>query len=593
MIGRVTESMKYNILTSSMSTVQVRSASTMEKMSTQKNINRPSDDPVGAGKILNYSSIKTSIGQYQNNITNAKTWLSLTDTNLEGVKDIIAEAEGIAVGATDDTMDANAAILSSLIDEALSLMNAKQGDSYIFGGSRTDIAPFSLTAKATTIGTATKAANNVFDGTVAANGTYTGSEEKTYAVKIVNGGAFGTATCNISDDGGKTWSDTPVTIPASGTLTLGEGITMTFTAGTQNLAANDLFAVNASLSPAIGSPSAATANTFNGAVTSGGVYTGTENKTYALKIINGGTLAAATYQISADGGKTWGATQTNLSAPVTLGEGVTMTFTAGTQNLTADDLFTVNAYTAGYYQGNDNSLTIQAGKNNNYIYNITGSDAFTAANGPTATAAITNSGALTVEDTITLARGETAGSWTITNNDQYPDMAITSVTDTQITIDADSNGTNDITLSLSGEWQKGNTASFTIIEGGTPQTPVLSSVKVEGPGTVDLLGTLKALKSALETHDLDGVSAQIDDLKDIQTQVLQAQTEAGAKISNLELTSNNLTALNEQIKSMKSDIEDVDLDKLIVSYQIEQVALEASYNLAAQIGRMTILDYLR
>jgi len=44
---------------------------------------------------------------------------------------------------------------------------------------------------------------------------------------------------------------------------------------------------------------------------------------------------------------------------------------------------------------------------------------------------------------------------------------------------------------------------------------------------------------------------------------------------------------------MKSDIEDADLDKLIISYRMEQIALEASYNLAAQIGKMTILDYLR
>ena len=603
MIFRVTESMKYGSLTNSLSCVQVKSTSLMEKISTQKNINRPSDDPVGAGKILNYSSTITAIEQYQNNITNAETWLSLTDTTLSSIRDLISEAQGIAVSqsgavASNETMDSSAEVLSGLIDSALALMNTKQGDSYIFGGSRTDVAPFSLNSKATTIGVAAGVATNVFDGAVTSGGTYTGTEEKTYAVKIINSGAFGTATCKISNDGGKTWSDTPSVVPATGILSLGEGITMTFAAGTKDLTTNDVFTLKASITSTISSASAATANTFNGTVASGGNYTGTENKTYVLKIISG-TLTSASYQVSSDGGKTWETKPTaDFSSAVTLGDGVTMGLTANTADVVAGDLFTVKAYAAGYYQGDDDDLKVQIGKNNDFAYNITGSDAFTAANRPIAMAVIDNASALTVEDTITLTRGDSAGSWTITSHNQYPDMIITSISDTQITINADNIGAPDITLNLSdGQWQKGNTATFTIVKGGgtTPstQTPVLSSVEVEGPGTVDLLGTMNALKSALEAHDINAVSAQIDDLEDLQTQVLQAQTKAGSKSASLKIVNNGLTALKEQITSMKSDIEDADLDKLIISYQMEQIALEASYNLAAQIGKMTILDYLR
>jgi flagellin-like hook-associated protein FlgL len=43
---------------------------------------------------------------------------------------------------------------------------------------------------------------------------------------------------------------------------------------------------------------------------------------------------------------------------------------------------------------------------------------------------------------------------------------------------------------------------------------------------------------------------------------------------------------------MKSGVEDIDQAKIIMSYQMEQVAMEASYNLAAQIGKMTILNFL-
>lgn len=618
MICRVTESMKYIILTGSISGVQGKSANLMEKMSTQKNINRPSDDPVGAGKVLNYSSTMSSIEQYQNNIKNAETWLSITDTALSSIRDIISEVQQIAISqssavASDETMDSSAEVLSGLIDSALTLMNTKQGDSYIFGGSRTDVAPFSSTPTITSIG-ATSAAGT-FSGIATSGGIYTGTENKTYAVKIVDSGTLSSATYKISADGGITWG-TEKTFPAqtvkgsvantaggsiitastawdkidlvpaiptvtnndtikitgkkhdgtavgpsiyttanaaTGTvqdlldqiettfdgtvtatidtagkitvtdningesqmeitltankesganldfgtiapttaITLGEGIKMTFTNGT-NLTANDTFTVNAAAAT-IDTVFAATANTFNGSVSSSGEYTGTENKTYALKII-GGTLINASYQISSDGGKTWDTKpNANLSGGVDLGAGIKMTFAAGTKDIAANDVFTVNAYIGGYYQGNDDQLTMQVGKNNNFVYNITGSSAFT----------------------------------------------------------------------------------------------------VEGTEKVDLLETLNALKSALTAHDVDAVAEQINDLENVQTQVLQKQTEAGSKSSSLKLTSTSLTALNERITSMKSDIEDADLDKLIVSYQMEQIALEASYNLAAQIGKMTIMDYLR
>ncbi|MEN6621126.1 MAG: hypothetical protein ABFD50_06235, partial [Smithella sp.] len=706
MINRVTENMKFNTLTGSLFNVQGKAAELMEKISTRKNINRPSDDPIGAGKVLNYTSIQASITQYQTNITNAKAWLSLTDTNLEGIKNIVAQAKSIANGATEDTMDANASTVSSLIDDALSLMNAKSGDSYIFGGSKTDVAPFSTTSATANIGNATKATNTTFKGTVVSGGNYTGADNKSYKVKIITGGTLAQATYQVSDDGGKTWGErlgpayignatketgtsfkgtvvsggnytgtedksyevkiitggtlaqatyqvsddggntwlptsTPPGLPPggnTGTITLGnEGVTMTFTpaggpppdvfvagdlfsvkanaastltstlsTGTINLgngvtmtftpvigdafAADDLFSVSATpAATSIGAASAAN-NIFDGKVVSSGTYTGTANKTYAVKIINGGTpplFANASYQISTDGGKNWSKTYDPTSTPpstlntgiITLGDGVTMTFTAGTQPLTANDLFTVNGYSGGYYRGNDDELIMQVGKSNNFAYNITGAEAFTAVNSPVASASVSGGGAgLTADDNITLTQGDTVGSWTLTSNAKYPNMKITSVSDTTVTIDADGAGGVDITLSLSGGWQKGNTASFSII---AKPSPTVSDVTISGPGSVDLLETLNTLESALEAHDETAVSAQADNLNNVQTQVLQAQTKAGAKASSLTDSSTRLTSLNEQITSLKSEIDDIDLAKLIVSYQLEQTAMEASYNMAA------------
>jgi flagellin-like hook-associated protein FlgL len=164
------------------------------------------------------------------------------------------------------------------------------------------------------------------------------------------------------------------------------------------------------------------------------------------------------------------------------------------------------------------------------------------------------------------------------------------MTPTTVTIDADGTGTDVITLSLSGNWSANDTASFSIT-GGTPGT-VGSAVTVQGPGTVDLLTTLNALKTALQNHDTSAVSAQIDNLSDIQTQVLEKQTEGGSKSDSLNLTSSNLKSLNDQITTMKSNVEDIDQAKIIMSFQMEAIALQASYELAAQIGKLSIVNYL-
>ena len=109
------------------------------------------------------------------------------------------------------------------------------------------------------IGEPVGAGGNTFDGTVASSGTYTGSVNGTYAVKIVAGEALVDATYRVSVDGGKTWLGEDPENPGelgdtgdlpfddlSGTITLGDGIDLTFTDnGAADLATDDIFYVQA------------------------------------------------------------------------------------------------------------------------------------------------------------------------------------------------------------------------------------------------------------------------------------------------------------------------------------------------------------
>jgi len=56
-----------------------------------------------------------------------------------------------------------------------------------------------------------------------------------------------------------------------------------------------------------GPANAAKGNKYEGTASVSGTYAGDVNTTYVLKIVKGGDLDEATYRVSTDGGKTWGA----------------------------------------------------------------------------------------------------------------------------------------------------------------------------------------------------------------------------------------------------------------------------------------------
>ena len=62
------------------------------QMSTQKKINRPSDDPVVAIRALRLRSNVTEVTQYYSkNIPDAESWLSVTEGALDNVVSVITD----------------------------------------------------------------------------------------------------------------------------------------------------------------------------------------------------------------------------------------------------------------------------------------------------------------------------------------------------------------------------------------------------------------------------------------------------------------------------------------------------------------------
>ena len=120
-----------------------------EVVSSEKRINRPSDDPIGMGKILDYRKVLSSIDQYNTNITRGKTQIDLTESCLEAIDDLVLKARRIAVDQSAgelETRPTAAQEVKNIYDQILQLANTKLGDTYILSGHQTDTAPFSRDA---------------------------------------------------------------------------------------------------------------------------------------------------------------------------------------------------------------------------------------------------------------------------------------------------------------------------------------------------------------------------------------------------------------------------------------------------------------
>lgn len=114
------------------------------QMSTQKKITKPSDNPLIAIKSLRLSTTLSQINQYcTNNITDAQSWMDVTETALTNMKDILKDAYRLCVQGSTDTLsdeDRNTILtqLKGLSGQLYSEANADYADRTVFSGYKTN-----------------------------------------------------------------------------------------------------------------------------------------------------------------------------------------------------------------------------------------------------------------------------------------------------------------------------------------------------------------------------------------------------------------------------------------------------------------------
>jgi flagellar hook-associated protein 3 FlgL len=517
---RITDSMRFNTMVNNLNNTQSDYNEISEAISTQKKVNRASDDPVAATRILDIRRGKAAIEQYKQNMDISRSWISATETTLSSAYDMLNTVMGIALGsagADAATRENAAANIQDIIDSMRSLANTKWGDRYLFSGTREDVAPFTVAPSAATIDPVQAAGSNTFAGTVVSSGAYTGGTNKTYAVKITSAGALGAATYKFSTDGGRTWSADAST-PLNGAISVGDGVTLTF---------DDVL---------------------------------------------------------------------------------------GTNPFGENDVFYVNATAAGYYQGNDENLSIPINRGTNDEYSLTGAEVFTAA----------GAGGVDVFRTLHALRDALASDAIANTAGGTPVTAATLLKD----IDGYTGYSNTDTIHLEGTDTSGNVVSDDTLaitdtttvgdllgKIGSAFGDVTASIASDGKlKVVDNTAGASLLAVTIGIRNMGGssdstlqfnegqtfiidqakvLSDQVADLQKAQKQILVNQAECGTKTAHLEIVKNNVTAFNESLSSLLSETQDANVTELAMKLSMKEIALKTSYSIAAKLNSTSILDFIR
>ncbi len=118
-----------------------------EQISTGKKINRASDDPAGARKILSLRSENLRLEQFTSNIQTATQSLDFNASVLQNTSDILQRITELTMqginGSTDQNgRDVIAIEINQLLETILQSGNSKRLGRYTFGGTETTTVPF-------------------------------------------------------------------------------------------------------------------------------------------------------------------------------------------------------------------------------------------------------------------------------------------------------------------------------------------------------------------------------------------------------------------------------------------------------------------
>lgn len=133
--------MRYAITRDRVENAKLNNAKSLDRLSSQKDITKLSDDPVGVMQMIRYRNKISNIQQYQKNVEFSKGFIETTETSLQAISENLMRARELAIAMSndtyaDDSRDAAAREVREIMNEVVRLANSTYNGRHVFGGFR-------------------------------------------------------------------------------------------------------------------------------------------------------------------------------------------------------------------------------------------------------------------------------------------------------------------------------------------------------------------------------------------------------------------------------------------------------------------------
>jgi flagellar hook-associated protein 3 FlgL len=151
---RVTEGMIYNSTNQSLMSTLSALQDMTEKVSSTKQLNRPSDNPADVRSAVQLRDVLAELNQYQRNIDNATGQVNGMDNAMAAVGDLIQRAHELAIEGANGALGASdrnamAQEVTQLIEALAQDAGAQYNGNYLFSGFNVDKPPYAVTGPGT------------------------------------------------------------------------------------------------------------------------------------------------------------------------------------------------------------------------------------------------------------------------------------------------------------------------------------------------------------------------------------------------------------------------------------------------------------
>lgn len=139
-------------MVSQLNLLSAREYQLQNQATTGQSISAPADDPAGMAQALDLQAQNSAVTQYAQNISTLQTNATIAGNALTSLQTITNQASEIAIQAdgtsTPAQLQADASQVTQLIKQAAQLMNSQSGSQYLFGGTNSSQAPFTVSTDA-------------------------------------------------------------------------------------------------------------------------------------------------------------------------------------------------------------------------------------------------------------------------------------------------------------------------------------------------------------------------------------------------------------------------------------------------------------